>query len=62
METKKEILTPKLAQKMQDDIFRKMTAEQKIMMVGQLFKLGKTLNALNNRKKDGSHRIPGKSS
>ena len=48
---KKHILTPKIAQKMQDDIFKRMTAAQKITMVGQFFELGKKLNALNDRRK-----------
>ena len=41
----------KKAQKKQDDIFKKMTTEQKLTMTGQLFELGKTLNALRPEKK-----------
>lgn len=48
------ILTPKVAQKMQDEMFKKMTAGQKLNMVSQLFELGKILNALNDRKLDSS--------
>jgi len=47
---------------MQDDIFKKMTAAQKVAMVGQFFELGKKLNALNDRRKDGNNSIPGKNS
>lgn len=35
------------AQEIQDEVFRKMTAEQKIKMVGQLFKLGKKFQKFN---------------
>ncbi|MBI3631530.1 MAG: hypothetical protein HY219_01535 [Candidatus Staskawiczbacteria bacterium] len=51
---KKNILTPKLAEKIQDDIFRKMTAEKKIKLVSQFFELGKKLNTLNDRKINGN--------
>jgi len=43
----KIILTPKLAEKIQDDIFKKMTTAQKIKLVGSFFKFGKKLNELN---------------
>lgn len=56
------ILTPKLAQKIQDDIFKKMTAVQKVNMVSQFFELGKKLNALNDRRKDGNNSISSKNS
>jgi hypothetical protein len=59
---KKKILTPKIAQKIQDDIFKKMTAEQKLKMVDQFFEFGKRLNALNNRRKDGSNKFSHKNS
>lgn len=49
------ILTPKLAQRAQDSIFKEMTADEKIKMAGQFFELGKKLNALNDRKKYGNN-------
>ena len=49
-------------QKIQDEIFKKMTAEQKIKMVGQLFELGKKLNALNDRREYGGSSFPRKNS
>lgn len=51
MKKQNVILTPKLAQRAQDSIFKKMTADEKIKMAGQFFELGKKLNALNDRKK-----------
>ncbi|MSU54592.1 MAG: hypothetical protein EXS48_02010 [Candidatus Staskawiczbacteria bacterium] len=62
MENKKQILTPKLAQKIQDGIFKKMTAVQKINMVGQFFELGKKLNSLNDRRKNGNNGVSHKNS
>ena len=59
---KKNILTPKLAQEIQDGIFKKMTAEKKIKLVSQFFEFGKKLNALNNRKIDGNRRFTDKNS
>jgi hypothetical protein len=52
----KVILTPKLAEKIQDEIFKKMTAEQKIKLVNSFFRFGKKLNNLNDRKIDGNRR------
>ncbi len=52
----------KKAQKKQDDIFKKMTTEQKLTMTGQLFELGKTLNALNDRRKNGDNSFSRKNS
>jgi hypothetical protein len=46
----KEILTPKRAQEIQDEIFKKMTAEQKIKLVSSFFRFGKKLNKLNDRR------------
>ncbi len=47
---KKNILTPKLAEKIQDNIFKKMTAEKKIKLACDFFRFGKKLNKLNDRK------------
>ena len=49
-------------QKIQDDMFKKMTAERKIQLVDQFFKLGKTLQALNDRKIYGSNKSSRKNS
>ena len=58
----KPILTPKLAQKIQDNVFKKMTAVEKISLTSQLLELGKKLNTLNDRRKHGNHSLPGKNS
>ncbi|MEK7562165.1 MAG: hypothetical protein AAB509_00595 [Patescibacteria group bacterium] len=47
---KKNILTPKRAQEIQDEIFKKMTARKKIKLVSSFFKFGKKLSKLNNRR------------
>lgn len=47
---KKNIIMPELAQKIQDDLFRKMTAEQKLKKTSQLFVFLKKLQKLNDRK------------
>jgi hypothetical protein len=52
---KKEILTPKRAQEIQDEIFKKMTAEEKLRMVDSFFRFGKKLSALNDRKINGNN-------
>ena len=52
---KKKVLTPSRAQKIQDDIFKKMTPAQKVKMVGEFFEFGKKLNKLNDRRKDGNN-------
>lgn len=46
----KEFLTPRRAQEIQDEIFKKMTAERKIKLVSSFFRFGKKLNKLNDRK------------
>jgi hypothetical protein len=50
----KEVLTPEKAQKIQDEIFKKMTANQKIKLVNSFFRFGKKLKQLNDRKIDGN--------
>ena len=47
----KEILTPKRAQEIQDEIFKKMTASEKIKLVGSFFRFGKKLNKLNGNRR-----------
>jgi len=39
----KDILTPQRAEKIQNEIYRKMPAAKKIKIAGQLFLLGKKL-------------------
>jgi len=41
-------MTPKKAQKLQDEIFRKMPADKKLEIASQLWQLGKELNKSNN--------------
>lgn len=52
----KVILTPERAQEIQDEIFRKMTADEKIKLVGSFFRFGKKLSKLNDRKIDGDRK------
>ncbi len=47
----KNILTPKRAEEIQDNIFKKMTADKKIKMVSHFFEFGKKLNKLNGNRK-----------
>ncbi len=49
-------LTPKLAEKIQDGIFKKMTAEKKIKLTCDFFRFGKKLSQLNDRKINGDRR------
>ena len=44
----KHILTPQKAEQIQNEIYRKMSAEKKLKIAGQLFLLGQKLNALKN--------------
>ena len=53
-------MTPIEAQKLQDKVFQKMTADEKLKMVNHFFRLGKKLNKLNDRKINGSNRISSK--
>jgi hypothetical protein len=50
-----EKLTPKKAQEIQDEIFKKMTAEEKIKLVSSFFEFGKKLSKLNNRRINGNN-------
>ena len=43
-------------QKIQDGMFKKLTTVRKIQLVDQFFKLGKTLQALNDRKIHGNNK------
>lgn len=45
----KIILTPQKAKEIQDEIYKKMTASQKMKLVNQFFEFGKKLNKLNDR-------------
>ena len=59
---KKLILTPKIAEKIQDRIFKKMTAEKKIKLTCDFFRLGQKLNQLNDKKINGDRRSSYKNS
>lgn len=41
---KKAILTPKMAEKIQDQIYHNMSAEKKVRITSQFFVLGRELN------------------
>lgn len=45
-------MTPQEAQKIQDEIFRNMSADRKLEIASQLWQLGQELNKM----KDGDHR------
>ena len=53
---KKEVLTPKKAQEIQDEIFKRMSATEKIKLVSSFFRFGKKLSELNDRKINGNRR------
>lgn len=53
-------MTPIEAQKLQDKIFQKMTADEKLKMVNHFYKLAAKLSKLNDRKLDESNRISSK--
>lgn len=50
----KEILTPKRAQEIQDEILKKMTAQEKIKLTSSFFRFGIKLNRLNDKKINGN--------
>ena len=54
---KKEILTPKTAEKIQDDIYYNMSAEKKVRITSQFFVLGRELNKFNSIERNGARRI-----
>lgn len=43
-------MDPKTAEKIQNEIYRRMPAEKKIKIVGELFLFGKKLETLKNQK------------
>jgi hypothetical protein len=53
---RKIVLTPQRAQEIQDEIFRKMTVEEKLRLVDSFFRFGKKLKQLNDRRIDGNNR------
>jgi len=49
-------MTPGKAEKIQNEIYRKMPAEKKLRIAGQLFLFGKKLEALRKRKRYDSRK------
>lgn len=41
----------KTPEEIQDEIFRRMSAEKKVKMISQFFEFGKKLNSLNGNRK-----------
>jgi len=52
----KDILTPQRAEKIQNEIYRKMPAAKKIKIAGQLFLLGKKLEELKKKRNRDSRK------
>lgn len=48
------ILNSKMAERIQDGLFKQMTAEEKIKMISHFFEFAKKLNKLNDRRLDGN--------
>lgn len=46
------------AEKIQDKIYQKMSAQKKLRIVGQFFNLAKKLSQLNSQKLNGYNRRP----
>lgn len=44
-------MKPEIAEKLQNEIFQKMSAEKKIKIASQFFEFGKKLSKLNNRRR-----------
>ena len=57
MPKEKTPLTPKRAQKIQDDIYYSMSAEKKIRLMSQFFVLGRELNKSMTIQSHGAGRI-----
>lgn len=45
-------MRPETAEKLQNEIFQKMSAEEKIKIVSKFFEFGKKLSSLNDRRKN----------
>ena len=56
MMIKKDILTPKLAEKIQDEIYYDMAPEKKVRITSQFFILGRELNKSNDVEINGARR------
>lgn len=54
---KKIMLTPKLAEKIQDQIYYNMSAEKKVRITSQFFMLGRELNKSKIIQRNGPRRI-----
>lgn len=54
--TSKIILTPQEAEELQNEIYRRMPADKKIKIAGQLFLLGRKLDELKKQKPNDSRK------
>ncbi len=57
MAEEKMLLTPRLAQKIQDDMYYHMSAEKKVRLMSQFFVLGRELNKSKIIQRNGAGRI-----